>query len=153
MQIYLPSRKTRSRTQGARRLDMMMMSFVVCWQCHMMNKKRRTFVSPLEREALSVDEKKWLCAKKNECGQKKMSVLRVSVSVECGVWTLDYESAVSGEPPKISQAGCHEFLIMMAHYYGINIILSSIREFVITMLNYYRIDTTRLHDDKSQNGL
>ena len=28
-----------------------------------------------------------------------MSVLRVSVSVECGVWTLDYESAVSGEPP------------------------------------------------------
>ena len=37
--------------------------------------------------------------KKNECGQKKMSVLRVSVSVECGVWTLDYESAVSGEPP------------------------------------------------------
>ena len=28
-----------------------------------------------------------------------MSVLRVSVTVECGVWTLDYESAVSGEPP------------------------------------------------------
>ena len=47
----------------------------------------------------SVDEKKWLCAKKNECGQKKMSVLRASVTVECGVWTLDYESAVSGEPP------------------------------------------------------
>ena len=37
--------------------------------------------------------------KKNECGQKKMSVLSVSVSVECGVWSVEYDSAVSGEPP------------------------------------------------------
>ena len=34
-----------------------------------------------------------------------MSVLRVTVTVECGVWTLDYESAVSGEPPE-----CNSFL-------------------------------------------
>jgi len=42
---------------------------------------------------------------------------------------------------------------MMPDYYGINTILSPIREFVITMLDYYRIDTTRLHDDNSQNAL
>ena len=47
----------------------------------------------------SVDEKNDCVPKKNECGQKKMSVLRVSVTVECGVWTVDYDSAVSGEPP------------------------------------------------------
>ena len=40
--------------------------------------------------------------KKNECGQKKMSVLSVSVSVECGVWSVECDSAVSGEPPKKS---------------------------------------------------
>ena len=38
-------------------------------------------------------------AKKNECGQENLSVLSVSVSVDCGVWTVDYDSAVSGEPP------------------------------------------------------
>ena len=37
--------------------------------------------------------------KKNECGPKKMSVLSVSVSVDCGVWSVEYDSAVSGEPP------------------------------------------------------
>ena len=37
--------------------------------------------------------------KKIECGQENLSVLSVSVSVECGVWTVDYDSAVSGEPP------------------------------------------------------
>ena len=26
-------------------------------------------------------------------------MLSVSVSVECGLWTVDYDSAVSGEPP------------------------------------------------------
>ena len=41
-------------------------------------------------------------AKKNECGQEILSVLSVSVSVECGVWTVDYDSAVSGEPPQRS---------------------------------------------------
>ena len=54
---------------------------------------------------------------------------------------------------KIFQAGCHEFLIMMADCYGINTILSPIHEFVITMLDYYKIDTTRLHDDNSKNAL
>ena len=38
-------------------------------------------------------------AKKNECGQENLSVLSLSVSVDCGVWTVDYDSAVSGEPP------------------------------------------------------
>ena len=40
-------------------------------------------------------------AKKNECGQENLSVLSVSVSVsvDCGLWTVDYDSAVSGEPP------------------------------------------------------
>ena len=28
----------------------------------------------------------------------------MSVTVECGVWTLDYESAVSGEPPSHGQS-------------------------------------------------
>jgi hypothetical protein len=42
---------------------------------------------------------------------------------------------------------------MLPDYYGINTILSSIHEFVITMLDYYRIDIARLHDDNSQNGL
>ena len=41
-------------------------------------------------------------AKKNECGQENLSVLSVSVSVECGLWTVDYDSAVSGEPPSHS---------------------------------------------------
>ena len=36
--------------------------------------------------------------KKNECGQKKMSVLSVSVSVECGVWSVEYDSAVWNPP-------------------------------------------------------
>ena len=35
---------------------------------------------------------------KNECGQENLSVLSVSVSVDCGLWTVDYDSAVSGEP-------------------------------------------------------
>jgi hypothetical protein len=26
-------------------------------------------------------------------------VLSMSVSVECGVWSVEYDSAVSGEPP------------------------------------------------------
>ena len=42
---------------------------------------------------------------------------------------------------------------MMADCYGINTILSPIHEFVITMLDYYKIDTTRLHDDNSKNAL
>ena len=51
----------------------------------------------------SVDEKND-CVKKKECGQKKMSVLHVSVdcglwTVDCGLWTVDYDSAISGEPP------------------------------------------------------
>ena len=37
-------------------------------------------------------------AKKNECGQENLSVLSVSVSVECGLWIVDYDSAVSGNP-------------------------------------------------------
>ena len=44
--------------------------------------------------------------KKIECGQKKiddvqkfLSVLSMSVSVGCGVWSVEYDSAVSGEPP------------------------------------------------------
>ena len=47
----------------------------------------------------SVDEKNDCLPKKIECGQKKLSVLSVSVSVDCGVWTVDHDSAVSGEPP------------------------------------------------------
>ena len=47
----------------------------------------------------SVDEKNDCVPKKIECGQKKLSVLSVSVSVDCGVWTVDRDSAVSGEPP------------------------------------------------------
>ena len=39
-----------------------------------------------------------------------MSVLRVSVTVECGVWTLDYESAVSGEPPKFITTSLDQFM-------------------------------------------
>ena len=31
--------------------------------------------------------------------KKKLSVLGVNVSVECGVWSVEYDSAVSGEPP------------------------------------------------------
>jgi hypothetical protein len=31
--------------------------------------------------------------------QKKLRVLSMSVSVECGVWSVEYDSAVSGEPP------------------------------------------------------
>ena len=31
-----------------------------------------------------------------------MSVLSASVSVECGVWTVDCDSAVSGEPPRLT---------------------------------------------------
>ena len=38
-------------------------------------------------------------AKKNKCGQENLSVLSVSVSVDCRLWTVDYDSAVSGEPP------------------------------------------------------
>ena len=36
---------------------------------------------------------------------------------------------------------------MMQDYYGIYTILSSNHEFVIMMLDYYRIDTIPLHDD------
>jgi hypothetical protein len=42
---------------------------------------------------------------------------------------------------------------MMQDYYGIYTILSLNHEFVITMLDYYRIDTIPLHDDNSQNAL
>ena len=38
---------------------------------------------------------------KNEYGQKILSVLSVSVSVECGVWSVDYDSAVSGGTPRL----------------------------------------------------
>jgi hypothetical protein len=40
--------------------------------------------------------------KKIECAQRFLSVLSMSVgvdSVECGVWSVEYDSAVSGEPP------------------------------------------------------
>ena len=40
--------------------------------------------------------------KKNEIGQENLSVLSVSVSVDCGLWTVDYDSAVSGEPPCVT---------------------------------------------------
>jgi hypothetical protein len=42
---------------------------------------------------------------------------------------------------------------MLPDYYRINTILSPIHEFVITMLDYYRIDITRLHDDNSQKRI
>ena len=44
---------------------------------------------------MSMDEK-------NESGQENLSVLSVCVSVDCGLWTVDYDSAVSGEPPLTS---------------------------------------------------
>ena len=50
-----------------------------------------TFVSLPEREVLS--------GSKMGVWSKKLSVLSVSVSVECGVWSVEYDSAVSGEPP------------------------------------------------------
>ena len=55
------------------------------------------FVSPSEREALSG----WKMGvwTKNECGQKNLSVLSTTVGVECGVWSVECDSAVSGEPP------------------------------------------------------
>ena len=37
--------------------------------------------------------------KKIECAQRFLSVLSMSVGVECGVWSVEYDSAVSGEPP------------------------------------------------------
>ena len=39
-----------------------------------------------------------------------MSVLHVSVSVDCGLWTVDYDSAVSGEP---SLSGPH--IVVVGH--------------------------------------
>ena len=42
---------------------------------------------------------------------------------------------------------------MMPDYYEIDRVLSSIHEFVITMLDYYRTDTIPLYDDTSQNAL
>ena len=40
--------------------------------------------------------------KKFECGQKNLSVLSTSVGVECGVWSVECDSAVSGEPPLVT---------------------------------------------------
>ena len=34
-----------------------------------------------------------------ECGQKNLSVLSMTVGVECGVLSVECDSAVSGEPP------------------------------------------------------
>ena len=48
---------------------------------------------------MSVDKKKWVWTKKNECGQKNLSVLSTTVGVERGVWSVECDSAVSGEPP------------------------------------------------------
>jgi hypothetical protein len=42
---------------------------------------------------------------------------------------------------------------MLPDYYEINTILSPIHEFVITMMDYYRIDTNCLLVDNSQNRL
>ena len=39
--------------------------------------------------------------KKFECGQKNLSVLSTNVGVECGVWSVECDSAVSGEPPPL----------------------------------------------------
>ena len=39
--------------------------------------------------------------KKIECAQRFLSVLSMSVGVECGVWSVECDSAVSGEPPGI----------------------------------------------------
>ena len=43
---------------------------------------------------------KWECGQKNECGQINLSVLSTTVGVECGVWSVECDSAVSGEPPQ-----------------------------------------------------
>ena len=48
--------------------------------------------------------------KKFECGQKNLSVLSTSVGVECGVWSVECDSAVSGEPPQenaVEVPACH----------------------------------------------
>jgi hypothetical protein len=37
--------------------------------------------------------------KKLDCAKRFSSVLSMSVSVECGVLSVEYDSAVSGEPP------------------------------------------------------
>ena len=76
-----------------------------------------TFVSPPEREEPSGcvrgvwtknnecgRKKKRVCDKKKECGQEVMSVLSTSVGVECGVWSVVCDSAVSGELPHEPQA-------------------------------------------------
>ena len=42
---------------------------------------------------MSVDKKKWVWLKKIEYEQKRVSVLSMSVSVECGVWSVEYDSA------------------------------------------------------------
>ena len=46
-----------------------------------------------------MDKKNECGRKKNECAQRFLSVLSMSVSVECGVLSVEYDSAVSGEPP------------------------------------------------------
>ena len=52
-------------------------------------------------------QKKWLCQKKmsvdrkNECVMCESQWVWVWVwTVDCGLWTVDYDSAVSGEPPE-----------------------------------------------------
>ena len=40
-----------------------------------------------------------MCKKKIVCAQRFLSML--SMSVECGVWGVEYDSAVSGEPPNL----------------------------------------------------
>ena len=50
---------------------------------------------------------KWECGQKYECGQKNMSVLSTTVGVECGVLSVECDSAVSGEPPPTTLAHNH----------------------------------------------
>ena len=54
-------------------------------------------------------------------------MLSVSVSVECGVWTVDYDSAVSGEPPPAPVAGAMlENATVFLSYEGIQNIIRHI---------------------------
>jgi hypothetical protein len=51
---------------------------------------------------------------KNGCAQKILSVSSPSVSVECGVWSVEYDSAVSGVPPINRQRWRRKHLIVFA---------------------------------------
>ena len=68
------------------------------------------------QKTMSVDEKKWVCDKKNECGQEIMSVLSTSVGVECGVWSVECDSAVSGEPPYVHVTSRLDSLVCLYKY-------------------------------------